>query len=105
MSHPEDKSHAAMFVELNESMLRESFKMAQRILTEAAGGRTWESVEARERYMASAPLVALDVKGAMVNVAHMTQQANPKEIDSIHEAFDKVIAEMRKKNQIDGAKE
>lgn len=99
MSHPEDKSHAAMFVELNETMLRESFKMAQRILTEAAGGRTWESIEARERYMASMPLVALDVKAAMVNVAHMTNQASAKEIDSIHESFDRVIGEMRKRNE------
>lgn len=98
MAHPENESHHALLVEQTEAFYRESFRMAEHIVLEAAERFDWKSIEAKENYISSIPMVALQLKGELMSIAHMAQQASPREIDAIHESVSRVVEEMKKRN-------
>jgi len=98
MSHPENQSVEGLFVAQLEQLVAESFRMAERIVMGTASKIDWKSTEARERYVACIPLLAMDVKGQLMNLSQMRENASQKQIDTIYDALATVIREVKKRN-------
>ena len=65
MSHPESMSRIQLGVDIMEKIVRESFRMAERIVEERISLMSWTSDDARDRYRAVIPLLALDIAGQL----------------------------------------
>lgn len=98
MSHPEDRSMTTLMLEQQESIMREAFRMAERVVGSFAKKHTWASEEARERYLSSVPMVALEFKGMYGQLMGMHDQHSQKQMDRIYESCQEVLQALRHVN-------
>lgn len=80
----------------------ECFFLASRISKRHLDRLDISDTESRERYLAYLPLLAMDLKGQIVNIANLSTQASDRQMDEIYEGIERVIREMKKKGEEDG---
>lgn len=98
MAHPEDKVDIGRFVLQQEMILRESMRMAERVISEAAGKHTWESIEAKEKYFSAVPYIAQDVKALLGQLMGLIETQNAKQLDRIYDNCQEVLDEVKRRN-------
>jgi len=98
MSHPEDESNHALLARQIEEHWQEALLLAERILVAASERLEWKDDAARERYLASVPLLAVPIQQQIANAASLLQQANQRDFDAIHDSLRRMIEEIRKRN-------
>jgi len=98
MGHIENESQEALFARQVESMMRESFILAERIVREAAD-RLGSAVR-DEFYASTVPMVAERLYGNFHNIAQLLNQATQKDIDAVYDSTENVLAAVRKMNGV-----
>lgn len=98
MNHPENRTALQGALDQVEQVTLESFRMAERIMSEMVKHIKWTSDDARDRYLSQIPMLALELKGHTLSVSSMLQRASKSDIESTHEAMHEMLVEMKKRN-------
>ena len=95
MAHPDNETAIERAIGQTEKLYVECFRMAERIM--APSGADFETREAREKYQAFIPLVALDIKNSMSNFVGM-EQVPQSRIDESQSSLESILDVLRKRN-------
>ncbi len=96
MAHEENQPPVVRGVAQIEQLMDESFRMAERIISGHMSA-DWISREAREKYAAFTPLLAMDIKGQLLGLVGI-EHASTKQVDDQQHSIGALIAEVKRRN-------
>ncbi len=98
MTHPENITPIGRFLRQTVEIKKQCFILAESI-TEEAIRRGDITGEARDSYLANIPTMVGSLMNIFTQIANMSLQANPREIDRGCDASDDLLKELRTLNK------
>lgn len=98
MTHPENLTPIGRFLRQTVEVKQQCFILAESITDEAIQRRSVIG-EARDSYLANIPNMAATMMNIFTQIANMSLQANPREIDRGCDAGDDLLKELRAFNK------
>jgi hypothetical protein len=96
-AHFENKTTVQIGLEQVEALTHEAFRMADRIVARHVESFQWNSDEAKDRYLATTPLIALEIRNQLVGLCGI-QNANPLQVQQQQDSLAEIISELKKRN-------
>jgi hypothetical protein len=98
MGHPENIPIHTALVDQIEELYRQSFILAEKLVAESIERVGLQEGDLKDLVIAALPMVALELRNQMSSIAQFVDQANSSQIDRMHDAVQKVVDELRRRN-------